>query len=81
MQTEKREAEFSQSRNDMYWKLWDSDDGFIRWTGYDDSFWWNNISVKPDWQKRVGSKSGRLYHLNPETGDVFVTEPERQDHD
>ena len=64
-------AEFSQSRNDMYWKHFDLEDGLIRWTGYDDDYWWRNKSVSPTWQTRTG-KSGRRYTLDPVTGDVFI---------
>ena len=73
MVTEKSkvEAKFSQSRNDMHWSHWDYDDSFIRWSGYDDDYWWKNISVKPEWQTRTG-KSGRRYTLNPETSEVFI---------
>ena len=69
---ERFEAKFSQSRNDMNWSHWDSFDGFVRWTGYDDAYWWENISVKPEWRIRV-MESGKSYELNPETGEVFVT--------
>ena len=73
-------AEFSQSRNDMYWKIYDLEDGYIRWAGYDDDFWWHNISVKPDWQTRTGQKSGKQYRLNPISGDVFITSGEHRQH-
>ena len=72
------QAEFSQSRNDMCWKVFDLKDGFVRWNGYDDDYWWKNISIKPEWQART-MESGRTYTLNPETGDVFVTEPANQE--
>lgn len=67
----KAEAKFSQRRNDMHWSHWDSFDGYVRWSGYDDDYWWRNISVKPEWQTRV-MESGRRYTLNPETGEVFI---------
>ena len=74
----KIQAKFSQSRNDMYWKVFDSKDGFVRWSGYDDAYWWRNISIKPEWQARI-MESGRTYTLNPQTGDVFVTEAANQE--
>ncbi len=69
---ETKQAEFSQSRNDMHWSHYDLDDGFIRWSGYDDDFWWKNISIKDDWRQRKGEKSGKTYYLNPETCQVQI---------
>ena len=67
----KAQAKFSLCCDDMHWSHWDSFDGFVRWSGYDDDYWWSKISVKPEWQTRV-MESGRRYTLNPETGEVFI---------
>lgn len=69
------QAKFSQSRNDMYWTAWDTVDGYVRWTGYDDANWWDNVSTRPAAFTRTGPKSGKTYTLNFETGDVIVSEP------
>lgn len=65
------EAKFSQSRNDLHWSLWAGEDGFVRWSGYDDSFWWDNISPKAEWRLQYG-KSGTRYTLDPRTNRVVV---------
>lgn len=65
-------ASFSQSRNDMYWTLYARPDGTIRWTGYDDSFWWDNVSKGDQFRKKVGPVSGRVYTLDPATNEVTV---------
>ena len=72
-QTTQLVAKFNQSRNDLYWSVFDLDDGFIRWTGYDDDYWWKNISVKPETQTRIGKVSGRSYRINFETDAVAVS--------
>ena len=65
-------AKFNQSRNDMHWSHWDSEDGFIRWTGYDDDFWWQNVAGTDHFRNRVGKKSGRTYRLDPENCEIQV---------
>lgn len=75
---DKLKAEFSQNHNDMYWKIYTAEDGFVRWTGYDDGFWWDNVSIKPEWQTRAMS-SGKTYQLDPVTCDVLVKEQARED--
>lgn len=64
-------ARFSQSRNDMYWSIYAGDAGFVRWTGYDDDYWWKNIAPSKNWQKRT-AKDGRVFTLNPVTCDVTI---------
>lgn len=66
-------AEFSQSRNDMYWTHFDMEDGTIRWGGYDDANWWYNVAPKAD-TARVGKVSGRTYVLDYTTSEVTITE-------
>ena len=66
------QADFSQSRNDMHWKVFDADDKFVRWTGYDDDFWWSNIAKDPSRFTRVGSVTGKTYYLDPHSGEVTV---------
>ena len=65
-----RKAEFQALGNDLYWKLYDTQDGFIRWTGYDDQNWWQNVA--PAKRDRTGLRSGLTYRINFETGDVEV---------
>lgn len=65
-------ADFSQSRNDLYWKVYAGEDGFIRWTGYDDNYWWSNIATSERRQTRVGPKTGRVFVLNPATNAVEI---------
>ena len=72
--SQKLEAKFSQSRNDMHWSVFTLEDGFIRWGGYDDAYWWDNVSKSEHARTRVGEKSGKRYEINFATGDVFVSE-------
>ena len=48
-------AEFKIHRNDMFWSLtdlaWDGDNYEFfrcRWTGYNDSNWWDNVATKEE---------------------------------
>ena len=66
------EARFGQSRNDMHWEVFDLEDGFVRWSGYDDSHWWDRVSNTPAFRDRTGKVTGRLYTLDPHTHNVMV---------
>lgn len=65
-------ATFSQSRNDLYWSHYAGEDGTIRWSGYDDKNWWDNVSPTDAARKRVGKVTGRTFVLNHDTGHVTV---------
>lgn len=65
-------AEFSQSRNDMYWKLYAGPDGFIRWGGYDDANWWDNVSKAAHARQRTGKETGRVFTIDFDTGFVSI---------
>lgn len=62
-------------RNDLYWKIHTSADGTIRWTGYNDDFWWENVATTEHAQSRVGPLSRRIYRIDFTTGLVHVLEP------
>ena len=81
--TEKREsltgrAEFSISRNDMFWNCyiydWDGEiyESFhIRWSGYNDANWWDNVSEKASVVTCKGDKgTERKFKLDYKTLDV-----------
>lgn len=68
-------AKFSQSRNDLSWSHWDGADGFIRWPGYDDSFWWTEVATDTGKMTQIGPVSGRIYILDPQTDTVTIREP------
>jgi hypothetical protein len=72
------EAEFSQSRNDLYWKVWAGEDGLIRWSGYDDSNWWDRVSKTDAARKRVGEVTGRHFVLDHRRCEVTVFDPPGQ---
>jgi hypothetical protein len=62
-------ARFEKLSNDLFWNIYDSEnDKIITWQGYDDSFWWSNVSKTDNF--RIRGK----YKLNPETDDVIVLE-------
>lgn len=72
MTTETITAEFSQSRNDLHWSFYAGEDGFVRWTGYDDNFWWHGVSNTDHCRNRVGKVTGKTYRLDPRTHEVTV---------
>jgi hypothetical protein len=64
-----RIARFEQIRNDLFWTLYDVDSGeFIRWRGYDDAYWWGNVSKTDEF--RIRGK----YRLDPITNKVIIIE-------
>lgn len=63
-------AKFESLGRDLYWSHYDVRDGFIRWTGYDDRNWWENVA--PARRDRVGEKTGRTYRINYDTNVVEV---------
>lgn len=75
MPTETNEATFSQSRHDMYWRLYAGTDGTLRWIGYDDEFWWEKVATLPQFYRQKGSVTGRIFDLNPNTGVVSISPP------
>ncbi|UIJ43766.1 hypothetical protein LZK98_11755 [Sphingomonas cannabina] len=66
-------ADFSQSRNDMYWKVYAGADGVVRWIGYDDANWWQNVAKST--AQKVGKVTGRIFTLDYDTNIVTVGEP------
>ena len=61
------QARFQQLRNDLFWEIFDREQGkFIKWMGYDDSYWWNNVAKSEQFQVR-----GK-YKLNPISNEVTV---------
>ena len=59
------QARFQQLRNDLFWEVFDSEQGkSIKWMGYDDSYWWNNVAKSEQFQVR-----GK-YRLDPFTNEV-----------
>ena len=72
----KGKAEFNIYRNDMFWKccIYDAETGLfyhIRWQGYNDSFWWDNVAEK----NRITECNGKKFKINYHTLEVVeVTE-------
>lgn len=51
--------------NDLFWEILDFETNkFIKWCGYDDDYWWNNVATSKEW-----CKHGK-YILNPFTSEV-----------
>jgi hypothetical protein len=66
------QAEFDQLSNDLFWKFYAGEDGFVRWVGYDDANWWDKVSTEAHVRTRVGKKTGRNFVLDHATGVVSV---------
>lgn len=70
-------AEFKLSRNDMFWRccILDSDNDCeffdLYWSGYNDTYWWDNVSDKASVVTCKGNKgTERKFKLNYRTLDV-----------
>ena len=67
-------AERSKLGNDLFWEynFFDLSRKFVqlRWTGYNDAFWWNNVA--PTEQARmVNGSNGKRYRIDFQTRKVF----------
>jgi hypothetical protein len=63
-----KKVRFQQLRNDLFWEVWDDEtQKTVRWSGYDDGYWWQNVATSEEWQTR-----GK-YRLNPTTNIVTIT--------
>lgn len=64
-------ARHDQLSNDLFWDIWSRDeDELLRWSGYNDGYWWQKVAPTDQFQIRVGKKTGKRYRLNPETNEV-----------
>lgn len=73
-------AEYHISRNDMFWERYFHDmvtGEFVklRWTGYNDSFWWDNVAPTEQARVRKGS-NGKSYRIDFNTNDVWEIQNE-----
>lgn len=73
-------AEHSQLSNDLFWRysffdLLTGDFVTIRWQGYNDSFWWNNVAPTDQARVRKGS-NGRQYKIDFNTNKVWELQNE-----
>lgn len=62
------QAAHSQMRNDLYWSIFTGEDGTVRWIGYDDSNWWENVAPTEHARTRVGKNTGAKYVIDFTTG-------------
>jgi hypothetical protein len=62
-------AKFDSLSRDLFWSLFVGGET-CRWSGYDDSYWWNHVAQSDQFQVR--EHKGKRYRLNPETNEVFL---------
>ena len=75
-------AKFDINRNDMFWTccLFEHRDGefewyHIKWFGYNDDYWWDNVSEKASIVTCKGDKGAeKKFKLNYKTLDVVEVE-------
>lgn len=66
-------ASFDVLSNDLFWDIWvPAESEFIRWSGYNDAFWWRSVAPSEQFQIRIGKATGTRYRLNPETNEVTI---------
>lgn len=77
----KGKAEFNIVRNDMFWRccILDSNNKFeffhIRWSGYNDANWWDNVSERASVATCKGDKGTvKKFKLNYRTLEVVEVE-------
>ena len=59
-------ARLNQIGNDLFWNYFDVDGTgqMVVWQGYDDSFWWNKVSISDRFRNKDG------FRLDPYTCEV-----------
>jgi hypothetical protein len=67
-------AMFSSIGNNMYWITNHPEDGKLTWFGYDDTYWWKNISETDEFRIKVGPVTGNTYKLNAQNNILTITE-------
>lgn len=67
----------SQNRNDLHWEYSHMGDDnhfeFIRWTGYDDAYWWGQVAKTQ--RVQACPKCGAKFELNYSTNEVKELTP------
>jgi hypothetical protein len=60
-------ARFQKIYNDLFWEVFDSkQQKYIKWQGYNDSYWWDNVAISDQFQIRGE------YRLDPFTNTVSI---------
>ena len=60
-------ARFQKLYNDLFWEVFDSkQQKFIKWQGYNDAYWWDNVAISDQFQIRGE------YRLDPFTNTVSI---------
>lgn len=63
-------ARFQKLYNDLFWEVFDSkQQKYIKWQGYNDSYWWDNVAISDQFQIRGE------YRLDPFTNTVSILTP------
>lgn len=66
-------AKRTQLGNDIFWELAVHEEGCdLKWTGYNDHNWWQNVSNTDAFRNVVGPKTGKVYRLRPATNRVEI---------
>ena len=70
-------ARYRRLGRDLFWEFYAFNDNNefikVKWTGYDDAFWWDNVSITDVAQISTGS-DGRRYKINFHTNRVVEVE-------
>jgi hypothetical protein len=60
-------AKFESYSRDLFWSVFIAG-STLRWTGYNDDYWWNSVAPTDDFQVR--EHEGKKYRLNPRTSEI-----------
>lgn len=66
-----KHVRFSQINNDLFWEMVTSKGEIIRWSGYNDSYWWNKVSKDPT-QRRRTDKDGNVWEIDFQTDEASI---------
>ena len=64
-------AEFDKLSRDLFWSIYTPDGELIRWSGYDDNYWWYNVAHTEKFTDRKDNK-GNIWRLDANTDEVSL---------
>jgi len=68
-------ANFQKFSNDLIWDIQCHER--VRWTGYNDQHWWNEVSTKPGYN-RSECRCGKCFEINFRTREVKEVLPKKE---
>jgi hypothetical protein len=71
-------AEVDHLSNDIFFSIYIlGENETLRWTGYNDAYWWNKVAPTDQFQILTMVRTGNRYRLNPQSREVTRIEAQQ----